>query len=204
MNIIERFLNQSKEFQWVIIWGIGSLSVWLLTAFYTTNRNRQKEKYFNLQKVSEEIIQELRQREDTLVIYEEEKDYLNSIYKDMTEDIWENGDKLAYQEYKFTYDTVKKLAEKQQKSYNNFLSLIKIYFSEYGLTEVRDKSIELNKLVILYQVENTNNREGKMFIAKEIRDICVNIEELIIIKMKRLWRPRYKNLLYRFIEKYNK
>lgn len=208
MNILQRFSSQSGEIQWAIIWWITwwffSFCVWLVIAFYTTGQDWRKEKYFNLQRISEEIITSLRNWHDNFTVYQGEKDILNDQW-----DVLKGW--IGYGEYKHEQrhmerynlqsNKVDSLAELKQKNYDNALSKIKIYFSEYWLTKVRDESICLNNLVVSHHLSEDQDEKNK--IESDIRETCRTIEELIVIKIKRMGRSWYVNCAYRLIEKYN-
>lgn len=206
--ILQRFSSQSGEIQWAIIWWMTwwcfSFFVWLLIAVYTTGRDWKKEKYFNLQRVSEDIITALRNWHDNFTVYQWEKDILDDqgdLLKGWIGYGEHKHEQWHMERYNLQSAKVEDLAQLRQKNYDNALSKIKIYFSEYWLTKVRDESIYLNNLVISHYLSKDQDEKNKL--ESDIREICKTIEELIVIKIKRLGRSWYSNYFYRLIEKYN-
>jgi len=180
---------------------IVTIFVALWVVHYTANKNRRQEKYFKLQKVSEEVILHLWKRQDTLIKYQEIKEKLDIGSNPMDWTSWYSDPEIQKM-YNIKYNELNKEFEKvsnlKQEYHNIIFSKIHVYFSEFWLTSVRDKSALLSRLLANKNFDIYDKDQNDRFL-----DICVELKETIIIKVKRYWRSGFKDLFFRFTEKYN-
>ncbi len=177
----------------ILAWGFVILSV-LIWAIYSSKSTWRQKKYFKLQQISEDILINLWKYDASRQEFYDRQVSID--YElDQSEGHYEASDS---QQKELWY-----IYEKEQKHHDLIFSKIQIYFSEFWLTDVRDISVELSHLIAEEYL--LKDRESQEFRDKqhEITNKINELRDVLIIRVKRYWRPWHKNFIYYWIEKYN-
>jgi len=207
-SLIDLRNSLDNTLQWTIIWW----SITLISVILVSWKNWKQEKFFKLQKNSEEIIFYLRQRQEVRDLLKEmidEKELLwNTASSYWSWDLF--IDSSDWDKYTKLQNESEKLRTETQKLKDKYTSKIQIYFSEFWFTKIRDLSIDLSQSTqketdILNNKKINSDDKIKLYTEQWLNSInCSSkLKETIIKKVRNYGRPWYKNIVYYFIESYN-
>lgn len=161
-----------------------------IIAAYTSNRNRQQEKYFKLQDKAEEVIWLIWRWEDLHQQSIDEKDnnkFLWEIWKNSWELVWYDWEK-----YQKSSDKLEVISNDKQFTYEKIFSKIKIYFVDWDLREIREFSEQLSRTI------NVEHNDVK--ISSELG----RLSKMIDVKVRRLWRSWIENKIRYWVDRYDR